>query len=210
MYVYHFLFVIFFCFSSYNICVSFTFFSFFMVYIAYNSLVSNPAATKQPGNITIFISSQTTVSFLRLYHDAKHSFTYPYLTAIIDVTKGNITRITWDDACIFCPTNRCEENTFDFAGKMTSENKTKGIGPTKGCYYTRNSTHDECKELFKNNRTDCDLSIYVAWTGTDSMDKPLFSSTKRYSAFSSKSVSEQFTDSFYKMFGSNFFTNFLG
>lgn len=158
------------------------------------------------GNITVFTASQTSVSYLRLFYDSTNNFTYPHLTAIIDVSNGVINGITWDDACIFCDAGKCRENTLDFSGNMTYQNKTSGVGPTKGCYFTK----EQCDTIVAKNGTDCDLSLYVTWTGTDNTGKALFSSNSRFSAFTEKSVQTQFTDGLKKLLGSSFFSTILG
>jgi hypothetical protein len=128
------------------------------------------------------------------------------LTAIIDVSSGLVNGIVWDDACVFCKSNRCLENTYDFFGNMTMESTTPGVGPTKGCYFTT----EECNDIIAKNGTECDLTLYVAWTGTDSLNKPLFSSSSRFSAFSQESVYNQLMGGLKKTLGSNFLSTILG
>ena len=156
------------------------------------------------GNITVFTASQASVSYLRLFYDSTQNYIYPHLTAIIDVTSGVVNGITWDDACVFCSASKCRENTFNFYGNATFQNSTSGVGPTKGCYFTK----AECDDLLAKNGTACDLTLYVTWTGTDSMNKALFSSTSRFSAFTLKSVQEQFLDGLKKT--SSFWQTILG
>ena len=100
------------------------------------------------------------------------------MTAIINVDKGIVTGITWDDACLFCTANRCEPNTFDFAGNLATQEEAKQ--PIGGCHVTP----PECVSLTANGEgTGCDLLLYVVWTGTDSQGKDFLSSAYRFSAF---------------------------
>ena len=55
-------------------------------------------------------------------------------------------------------------------------------------------TRDECDKIHKNDGTDCDLTIYVVWTGTDEKDKYLTSSNNRFSAFQPKQIQDFFRD----------------
>lgn len=136
-------------------------------------------------DITVFASSQTSLSFLRKYYDQSYGV-FPHLTAIIDVKDGVVQGIAWDDACVFCSDDLCEENTFNFNGKQASLNE-----PTKGCYLTR----DVCDKIHGNNGDDCDLKFHVVWTGTDSNGNYLTSSNNRFSAFQPKQIQDYFKDS---------------
>ena len=57
----------------------------FFIFVAFKSLVQENAGTAQ--NITVFGSSQQSVSFLRMYYQ-KNVGVFPYLTAVIDVKDG--------------------------------------------------------------------------------------------------------------------------
>jgi hypothetical protein len=146
---------------------------------AYADLVGNPASDSIwfGKNITLGVASQDSLSFLRRYFDSSLERVYPYLTAIVDVKDGIVLGITWDDACIFC-SGECPENTVDFNGVEATQ-KTSGQ-PTKGCYILQTT----CNEFIsKDDRTDCDLIIYVVWTGTDSDGKTFQSAANRFSNF---------------------------
>jgi hypothetical protein len=117
------------------------------------------------GGITVHSSSQYALSFLRLYIDREQNFIFPHLTAIIDVKDGVVKGIAWDDACLFCSSNRCEENTYDFYG-----NQKKLDDPTKGCYFTK----EQCDDMSATkNGNECDLTLYTVWTGTDKNGKKI-------------------------------------
>jgi len=132
----------------------------------------------------IFTSSQSSLSFLRRYYDTTTQHLYPYLTAIIDVRDGVVTGIAWDDACIFCQRSRCAANTYNFDGSAATTEQISQ--PADGCYFTR----DECVALHAGGTDDCDLKLYVVWTGTDAQGKVLLSSDSRFSAFPPNRIQE--------------------
>jgi len=109
------------------------------------------------------------LSYQKLYYNATKKYVFPFLTAIIDVDVGKVKGITWDDASLFCGLDK-ESNTYDYTGKVGNEDSFKQ--PVKGCYYKA----DECKE-------NCDLLLYVVWTGTDVYGRSFLSSSYRYSSF---------------------------
>lgn len=157
---------------------------------AYVDLVANNQDTIFTNtNITIGVSSQTALSFLRVYYDADKDRVYPFLTAIISVDSGNITGITWDDACIFCGgfAEACEENTYNFDG-VPQYQDTAGQ-QTKSCYLTR----DDCSENVKSGGTACDLTLYTVWSGTDANGIALQSQAYRFSRFPAQELSDRLT-----------------
>jgi hypothetical protein len=116
------------------------------------------------------------LSFLRVYYDPIKGRIFPYLTAIIDVANGVVQGIAWDNACVFCSSDLCLENTFNFAGQPA----TDLTGQSKGCYLEKAT----CNALkFENGTTDCDIQLYVVWTGTDVKGQVFQSSANRFSAF---------------------------
>ena len=113
-------------------------------------------------------------------------FVYPFLTAIIDVDKGVVKGIAWDNACVFCSSNECSEISYNFNGEMLTD-----IGePTGGC----GIRYETCLEALKDDPDHCDLTLYVVWTGTDADGKALESSLKRFSAFSARSLQNRLGD----------------
>eukprot|EP00594_Rhizosolenia_setigera_P008326 CAMPEP_0178958172 /NCGR_PEP_ID=MMETSP0789-20121207/11434_1 /TAXON_ID=3005 /ORGANISM="Rhizosolenia setigera, Strain CCMP 1694" /LENGTH=597 /DNA_ID=CAMNT_0020640727 /DNA_START=328 /DNA_END=2121 /DNA_ORIENTATION=+ len=145
----------------------------------YNDLVLNENSYQD--QVSIHVASQKAVSFIRRFYDSEQNKIYPYLTAILDVDNGVVKGIAWDDSCVFCRSEpeRCEENTYDFSG-------TSRIGPekTKGCFFTK----DECDKLHSEGKKDCDLNLYVVWTGTDKNGRLLSSSGSRWSAFPASNI----------------------
>lgn len=134
--------------------------------------------------LTPSILKKQSLSFLRRYYDTTTQYLYPYLTAIVDVRNGVVEGIAWDDACIFCHRDRCLPNTYNFDGSNATQEKISQ--PTNGCYFTR----DECVALHAGGTNDCDLKLYVVWTGTDAQGRVLLSSDSRFSAFPPNRIQE--------------------
>jgi len=163
---------------------------------SYAQLVNNqggPGPLLPGTNITVHVSSQKSLSFLRIYHDVKQFRVYPFLTAIIDVDGGVVQGIAWDNACVFCPPDRCAENMFNFEGVPSTE--LEGVrDPSKGCYFTQ----EQCNKIIADGGNECDVTLYVVWTGTDASGSQFQSSAKRFSAFPAKRLQDrllgQFTD----------------
>lgn len=173
-------------------------YSRFVVQGSYNSLVKS--TTSSNTNVTVFASSQKSLSFVRKYYDADFGV-FPYLTAVINVKKGVVQGIAWDDACVFCREARCLENTFDFSGNVAMPRE-----PTRGCYLSIEECDRFAADATANSGTSgnsnenvCDLKLYAVWTGTDSDGNYLKSSSKRFSAFSTKQVQDQVRDGFAKL-----------
>jgi hypothetical protein len=140
-------------------------------------------------NITAGVASQDELSYLRRFYDIERKLIYPYMTAIIDVSGGTVKGITWDDACVFCDDNKCEENTVDYNGKEATQSSSGQ--PTKGCYISQSDC--DTKTIEKSG-TDCDLLVYVVWTGTDSDGKTFQSAANRFSTFESSRVQDRISD----------------
>ncbi|GKZ01192.1 hypothetical protein MPSEU_001070600 [Mayamaea pseudoterrestris] len=130
------------------------------------------------GDIFVGAASSTSLSFLRNFYNKTTQKVYPFLTAIIDVRDGIINGITWDDACVFCGPNECEEITYNYNGiSQTTESSGQ---PSSGCF----ATAEQCNDLLGQNGTStCDLTLYVVWTGTDAKRRAFQSSASRFSAF---------------------------
>jgi hypothetical protein len=137
-------------------------------------------------NITVHVASQQALSFQKRYYDSFDKI-YPHLTAVIDVSQGVVQGIAWDDACLFCSKNECQENTFDFNGVLGN---TKQFNqPTGGCFLEK----PVCIQFNQDLRTDCDLILYVVWTGTDKNGDSMLSSAYRFSAFPAQELTDRFS-----------------
>jgi hypothetical protein len=162
---------------------------------AFANLVSNNTDTIwQSKNVTVGAASLQSLSFLKMYYNIQSKRIYPFLTAIINVHKGNITSITWDDACVFCSPSECEEITYDFNGNLQTPESSGQ--PTGGCYIPQ----DQCKSGATTGDTSsssnpganiCDLMLYVVWSGTDASNRAFQSSNSRFSAFPPQNIQDR-------------------
>jgi hypothetical protein len=157
-------------------------------------------------NITVGAASQQALSFLRVYYDMASKRIYPYITAIMNVDRGNVTSITWDDACVFCGglSEACLENTYNFNG--TLQTQETAMQPTKACWISTADCDKAIKEGGGNSssttsstssidspQTVCDLKLYVVWSGTDTNGKALQSQAYRFSQFPVQELSDAIT-----------------
>jgi hypothetical protein len=172
-------------------------FSSYQIPNTFNSLVTSATSYGQNSFNSmathIFASSQTSLSFLRRYVDNELQRIYPFLTAIIEVDKGIVIGITWDDACGFCNQSECQLNTYNFDGSAASAEQAKQ--PVEGCYLTR----EQCLGFVASGSKICDLKLYVVWTGTDVDGKALLSSDSRFSMFPPNRIQESVTSAYKKM-----------
>lgn len=151
---------------------------------------NNPSYSKL--NIQFYLSYYR-LSFLRRYVDSPLQRIYPFLTAIIEVDKGSVIGITWDDACGFCERSECQLNTYNFDGSVASAEQAKQ--PVEGCYLTR----EQCLGFAASGSKICDLKLFVVWTGTDADGKALLSSDSRFSMFPPNRIQESVTSAYEKM-----------
>mmetsp|Transcript_23239 Transcript_23239/g.33998 ORF Transcript_23239/g.33998 Transcript_23239/m.33998 type:complete len:104 (+) Transcript_23239:444-755(+) len=64
------------------------------------------------------------------------------------------------------------------------------VNPPKDATLQKN----ECDEIQAQGGNECDLTLYVVWTGTDVNGSYLTSSSNRFSAFNPKQVKDQMRD----------------
>jgi hypothetical protein len=166
---------------------------------AYSELAGDALASGSPfsnKNITAGVASQTELSYLRQYFDHDNGKIYPFLTAIIDVNGGVVEGITWDDSCVFCGSDVCEENTYDFNGNAQTQQSSGQ--PSKGCYVSETAcTNDDIKQT--EDQTECDLTLYVVWTGTDSDGKTFQSAANRFSQFPAQELQNRLVENLPKV-----------
>jgi hypothetical protein len=175
---------------------------------AYANLVANNTDTIWKGkNITLGAASQQSLSFLRMYYNAQSKRVYPFLTAIVNVNRGNITSITWDDACVFCSPGECEQVTYDFNGNLQSAQSSGQ--PTGGCYVPEASClpasqlGDAGAGSNDAGANVCDVVLYVVWSGTDARNRAFQSSNSRFSAFPPQNLQDRIKQLLPELPGSN-------
>lgn len=160
-------------------------YSRFHVPESFEQLVGDPESDLTdifPGNITVHAESQSALSFQKLYYDSEGTKIYPFLTAIITVNEGTVTGITWDNACVFCAANECKENTYGYNGELATPEEAQQ--PVGACPIPVN-------ECIVSEQAECDLLLYVVWSGTDSNGRDFTSSANRFSAFPKQSWSDR-------------------
>jgi len=134
-----------------------------------------------PANIYVHAESQTALSFQKMYYNTS-KVVYPSLTAVVAVNEGNVTGITWDDSCVFCSAEQCQPNTYTFGGDLVTAEEARQ--PVGSCPMVENA----CR---LSEKAECDLMLYVVWTGTDSNGRDFTSSANRFSAFPKQSWSDR-------------------
>jgi len=158
---------------------------------------SNVGTIWAGSNITVGAASNTSLSFLRTYYYARDQKVYPFLTAIIDVDRGTIKGITWDNSCVFCAKGYCEEITFNYNGVPQTQQSSGQ--PTEGCYVRApecggNATTSSATGV--GAASLCDLMLYVVWTGTDANNRALQSSQSRFGAFPAQDIYNEISQLF--------------
>lgn len=129
-------------------------------------------------------------------------------TAIITVAEGIITGVTWDDGCYGCTyraPNIGDAGCSDSIMSVNSTSKTYNImskdSPNNAyfngywdtlcgsgcqtCYSSKAWCDEKCKDKVF---CDCDLTIYVVFTGTDASGRYLKSAGLRFSRFQAYSL----------------------
>ena len=127
----------------------------------------------------------TANSVPKLYTGLSHSnHFFTYLTAVINVEKGVVKSISWDDGCLTCFASGCGQNSV-----ITTEGRLHLISESDTRYraYRGNNCFQvstDCAEGKKN----CDLTIFLVWEGSDKKGRVFHSSNLRLSRFQSGSL----------------------
>lgn len=171
-----------------------------MIHLAFNDLVNANRTGLEGKNLTVHTASQDFLSFLRVYYDPEDDRVFPFLTAIVDVDKGRVKGIAWDNSCVFCSPDRCLENTYDFDGNLRLDLGSQ----SKGCYVGKRecdvlhqNKSDSCNEFGQcfeegcNCDSECDIRVFVVWTGTDIDNNVFQSSASRFSAFPAQNIQDR-------------------
>lgn len=91
-------------------------------------------------------------------------------TALIQMVDGVVESVTFDEGCDLCDGKGCVQNQF---------NATAGEIDPSSQFQSCETKTSECGAQNKN----CDLKIYVGWTGTDADGNFLQSANLRLSRF---------------------------
>lgn len=106
---------------------------------------------------------------------------FTFMTAVITAEKGVIKSIDWDNGCYSCMT--CEENSVleedGNVSLITNKSPYYRAYQGKNCVVKR----EEC-----DNNTNCDLTIYLVWSGSDIDGRVFQSANLRMSRFQSGSI----------------------
>ena len=92
------------------------------------------------------------------------------MTAIIVADHGVVKNILWDDGCYGCSSS-CGDNSYSL-NEDTQANPTQ---KSENCYIRQS----ECDSQSGN----CDLQLYIVWSGSDSSGQVFHSSNLRRSRF---------------------------
>ena len=118
-------------------------------------------------------------------------------TAIIHVNMGVVTGISWDDGCFFCSLTTCDSSTALITGtnstitgyEQLDASRTELVDLFGENCYTPVSGSGNCEQICTSGKAcECDLSVYVVWTGTDVNGKYMKSAGLRFSRFESFSL----------------------
>lgn len=146
---------------------------------SYTDWIEQKVMDNQTESISIHMASHEMLSStVKMWYDAQSDLLFPHLTAIIEVQDGEVQNIVWDNASTFC-NKPCTPNTYDYTGALLSSQSHPC-----GCYIPR----EQCQA------TDCDLTVYTVWTGTDENGKGLMSFHSRFNAFEPRQLKDRLED----------------
>ncbi|KAG2517215.1 hypothetical protein BBO99_00007828 [Phytophthora kernoviae] len=128
-----------------------------------------------PSGAFLTVSSLKYRTNYKLYSSATTHRISPYMTAIISVKKGVVQGVSWDEGCYFCTAEMCDYNLY-------SKPVETAVGRLSGQGKTTNTT------------AQCDITVYVGWTGTDKNGDYLGSASLRMSQFSKYSIGSLFSN----------------
>jgi len=115
--------------------------------------------------------------------------TIPVYTAIIQMDNGVVSNIGWDDGCFFCAenTDTCAFSAFNANASLPIADSTlRGCRKASDECYADAFTNDQATNTTGNatlTAGNCDLKIFLTWTGTDRNGQYLRSANKRFSRY---------------------------
>ena len=127
----------------------------------------------------------TANSVPKLYTGLKYVSSYfTYLTAVVNVEKGVVKSISWDDGCLTCLPGSCEQNSV-----VTKNGTVELISETDPVYKAyRGSNCVESANACDKEGKNCDLTIFLVWEGSDRKGRVFHSANVRLSRFQSGSL----------------------
>ncbi|OWZ09069.1 hypothetical protein PHMEG_00018293 [Phytophthora megakarya] len=165
-----------------------------------------------PSSAFLTVSSLKYRTNYKLYSSASTKRISPYMTAIISVKKGVVQGVSWDEGCYFCSAEMCDYNLYSkpeesATGRLSGQGKTcyTSVGSCSG--YSTNSSDasidvgdsrdvdvgSNATSSSTNTTSQCDITIYVGWTGTDRNGEYLGSASLRMSQFAKYSIGSFFS-----------------
>ena len=131
---------------------------------------------------------------------------FPMYTAIVTLTEGIVTSISWDDGCYGCNFSALDNGCGDSIMSINSTSSSYQVmASSNGASYYNGYWNTLCgngctrcwnSNDYCNTNCDagtpgcaCDLTIYVVFTGTDNQGRYLSSAGLRMSRFQDYSIS---------------------
>lgn len=106
------------------------------------------------------------------YYNNGENWVFPVMNLMIQLDQGKVSNYFWRNTCLGCSgndvVNTCETKSLT----STIINPADTSSTTTATYNQENCKRTKCSADFK----DCDLRIYVTWSGLDSEGKNLLSS----------------------------------
>ncbi|CEG47109.1 RxLR-like protein [Plasmopara halstedii] len=161
-----------------------------------------------PSGAFVTVSSLKYRTNYKLYSSTSKGRLSPYMTAIISVKMGVVQGVSWDEGCYFCTADMCDYNLFS---KPEETAMTRLSGQGKTCYtFVDNCSATNASKLSiavgdgsiagsnatvsgANTSAQCDITVYLGWTGTDKYGEYLGSASLRMSQFSKYSIGSFFS-----------------
>ncbi|KAA0157437.1 hypothetical protein FNF27_00679 [Cafeteria roenbergensis] len=111
--------------------------------------------------------------------------TIPVFTVVVAVEQGVPQSVVYDDGCYFCDEAgaSCVGNVF--------VNSTSTVPNTAGSAFRSCASPTQCTST---SGGDCDLKIFVTWTGTDANGAYFESANMRFSRFRQFGVGQYYDD----------------
>eukprot|EP01084_Bolivina_argentea_P047881 88272_1 len=134
--------------------------------------------------IAFHLETEGYVTDQKVFRNTQESRTWPIYTAVIAVDKGWVTDVYWDKVCQLCPRDNCVPNSY----KITNE--TTDLFGVETCFWS----YSDCLQSGQTASNQCQLRVYIAWTGTDVHGIELQSYNKRLSLLSGRTLNTLMSD----------------